>query len=48
MPLTLRSRVAILLAITVFLIALLAGGIILLQTFRSGSLQIAALAYAAS
>lgn len=47
MPLTLRSRVAILLAITVFLIALLAGGIILLQTFRSGSLQIAALAYVA-
>lgn len=47
LPLTLRSRVAILLAITVFLIALLAGGIILLQTFRSGSLQIAALAYAA-
>lgn len=47
LPLTLRSRVAILLAITVFLIALLAGGLILLQTFRTGSQQIAALGYAA-
>lgn len=47
LPLTLRSRVAILLALTVFLIALLAGGLVILQTFRSGSLQIAALAHAA-
>ncbi|MEZ5457540.1 MAG: HAMP domain-containing sensor histidine kinase [Lysobacteraceae bacterium] len=47
LPLTLRSRVAILLALTVFLIALLAGGLIILQTLRSGSLQIASLAHAA-